>query len=402
MPSSPSADPSFNPQALLDAIAYQGVVSGYTHNFYRYPARFSPQFARGVIQAFSKPGDVVCDPFMGGATTLVEARATGRHAIGCDISSLSAFLGRIKTTPLSENDLDKVVEWVCDLPEHMNLHRPPIRATPWIKAGYQKSLPWTIRKSMEFALARLDLLPKKRQQRFARCLLLKTGQWALDCREKIPKAPEFRERLTELLTEFTEGMQEYRKAVKDNQPPDVTTAQIISLHTPACNLPKFEKELEALPKKPTLVVTSPPYPGVYVLYHRWKVRGRKETAAPFWVADCHDGQGQAHYCFGHRKQEGLKFYFEGIKTSFTGVRKVIDPKAVVVQMVAFSEPDWQIPKFLDAMTEAGFDEATPESLGLPVSERLWRSVPGRRWFALIQGSLATSQEVVLFHRPRPA
>jgi hypothetical protein len=139
---------------------------------------------------------------------------------------------------------------------------------------------------------------------------------------------------------------------------------------------------------------------VYVLYHRWKVRGRKETAAPFWVADCQDGQGQAHYCFGHRKQRGLTIYFNGIRTSFAGMRQVVDEKALVVQMVAFAEPGWQIPKYLESMSEAGFEEVMPETLGIPVEGRLWRSVPGRRWLALIQGNLATSQELVLFHRPR--
>ena len=29
-----------------------------------------------------------------------------------------------------------------------------------------------------------------------------------------------------------------------------------------------------------LVVTSPPYPGIHMLYHRWQVDGRKETDAP--------------------------------------------------------------------------------------------------------------------------
>jgi hypothetical protein len=53
------------------------------------------------------------------------------------------------------------------------------------------------------------------------------------------------------------------------------------------------------------------------------------------------------------------------------------------------------------MEQAGYEEVSPRSLGLPVDNRLWRSVPGRRWFALIQGALATSKEVVLFHRPRP-
>src|SRR6516165_11443170 len=86
---------------FLHAVHTQKPVNGLTHNYYRYPARFSPQFARGAIEAFSRPGDVVLDPFMGGATTLVEARAAGRHAIGSDINSLSVFLGRVKTTVLN-------------------------------------------------------------------------------------------------------------------------------------------------------------------------------------------------------------------------------------------------------------------------------------------------------------
>ena len=99
--------------------------------------------------------------------------------------------------------------------------------------------------------------------------------------------------------------------------------------------------------------------------------------------------------------EGLITYFNCIRDSFAGVRRVSDPRALVVQMVAFSEPDWQIPRYLESMEGAGFDEVLPAALGLPVSDRLWRSVPGRRWFALIQGSLATAKEIVLFHRPKP-
>jgi hypothetical protein len=388
-----------NAQALLDAINYQGYVSGFTHNFYRYPARFSPRFARGAIEAFSRPGEVICDPFMGGATTLVEARALGRHAIGSDVSTLSLFLSRVKTTPLSEEDITKVVDWVWHLPEHLNLHLPPVRAIEWQQAGYQRHVPWPIRKSIELALAHIGELPRRRQQRFARCILLRIGQWALDCRERIPTAAEFRFELIDCLDSFTEGMREFRQAVRDHPAPG-RSSMTLSIHCPAAELPAHAGAFDSLPKRPSLVVTSPPYPGVYVLYHRWKVRGRKESSAPFWVADCEDGQGQAHYCFGHRKQQGLTTYFSGIRDSFAGVRRVIDPRALVVQMVAFSEPDWQIPRYLQSMEESGFNEVSPESLGLPVSDRLWRSVPSRRWFALIQGSLATSKEVVLFHRPK--
>jgi hypothetical protein len=384
---------------FLDGVRNQDPVGGFTHNFYRYPARFSPLFAKAAIEAFTRPGDVVLDPFMGGATTLVECRALGRHAAGNDVSTLSVFLARVKATPLAEGDLRRVVEWAWELPEHLNLHLPAVRAIEWQRMGYQRSLPWPIRKTIELALARLGGLSSRREQRFARCLLLKAGQWALDCRSRIPTGEEFRAELIEFLESFADGMRDFRRTVADHSPPGQSHAMSVPIHCLASELPCAEN-LKTLPKRPTLVVTSPPYPGVYVLYHRWKVRGRKETAAPFWVADCQDGQGQAHYCFGHRKQRGLTSYFNGIRTSFAGVRQVVDANALVVQMVAFSEPDWQIPKFLESMSEAGFDEVMPEALGIPVEGRLWRTVPGRRWFALIQGKLETSQELVLFHRPR--
>jgi len=77
-------------------------VSGLTHNFYKYPARFSPEFARAAIEAFTQPGDLVLDPYVGGGTTLVEARAMGRHSLGTDISQLAEFVSKAKTSILEK------------------------------------------------------------------------------------------------------------------------------------------------------------------------------------------------------------------------------------------------------------------------------------------------------------
>jgi hypothetical protein len=184
---------------FVAAVGDQEPVDGFTHKYYRYPARFSPLFARAAIEAFSQPGDVVLDPFMGGATTLVEARALGRHAVGSDISSLSAFLARVKTTPLDEDQLARVVAWAEELPPSLNLRLPPVRAFAWQQAGYQRSLPWPIRKTLEFVLARLHKLPSYFEQHFARCLLLRVGKWALDCRQRVPTAAVFRWQLFEYL-----------------------------------------------------------------------------------------------------------------------------------------------------------------------------------------------------------
>src|SRR5215469_303761 len=83
---------------LFEGIYSQDPVIGLTHNFYRYPARFSPLFTRAVIDAFTTKSDVVFDPFMGGGTTLVEATAMGRSGIGTDLNSLAVFLAQVKTT----------------------------------------------------------------------------------------------------------------------------------------------------------------------------------------------------------------------------------------------------------------------------------------------------------------
>jgi hypothetical protein len=40
-----------------------------------------------LITAFSKPGQIVCDPFLGGGTTGLAALEQGRHFVGCDLNA---------------------------------------------------------------------------------------------------------------------------------------------------------------------------------------------------------------------------------------------------------------------------------------------------------------------------
>ena len=101
-------------RALRSAAIDSSPVTGATHGFYRYPARFSPNFAAAAIESFSAAGDVVLDPFMGGATTVVESMRLGRQAIGSDINALSLFIARVKTTPLSRPQVRFAREFADD------------------------------------------------------------------------------------------------------------------------------------------------------------------------------------------------------------------------------------------------------------------------------------------------
>src|SRR5262249_52957304 len=89
-------------------------VKGQTHNFYRYPARFSPQFAAAAIEHFSSPGDLVLDPYMGGGTTIVEGFAAGRHVVGNDLNSLASFICKVKTTGLTPSEADAINLWASE------------------------------------------------------------------------------------------------------------------------------------------------------------------------------------------------------------------------------------------------------------------------------------------------
>ncbi len=100
------------PDSLVEAVSTREKVTGAPHDFYRYPARFSPIFAREAIRTFTHPGDFVLDPFCGGGTTLVEALSLGRRAAGMDISSLAAFLARTKTTQISVHDKREIAAWL--------------------------------------------------------------------------------------------------------------------------------------------------------------------------------------------------------------------------------------------------------------------------------------------------
>jgi DNA modification methylase len=392
-------------QSLIDAARTAKPVAGYTHDFYRYPARFSPLFARACIQAFTDPGDLILDPFMGGGTTLVEARALGRVTVGCDISSLAAFVSNVKTRTWSASDVRALSTWAEGLPARITLNKQVRRPTDWIEDGYQRNLQyqdvWPIRKSIELAIADIESkINPGNLQDFARCAVLRTAQWALDGRLEIPTPAKFRHALTQGVERMLGGAAEFSRVVTtaDRQYVGKRKAprKNVCLQQSAISIDNFiDRQGYDAPK---LILTSPPYPGVHVLYHRWQVLGGRETPAPFWIADKLDGSGESYYTFGHRQRANLTTYFETATDAFRSLAKVADNNTIVVQMLAFSEPEWQLPRYLDAMETAGFEECRLNLISDAIDGRLWRAVPNRKWHAAQKGQTHSSREVILFHR----
>lgn len=380
---------------LVLAAKDKSRIDGLTHKFYRYPARFSPILVRAAIEAFTEQGDTVLDPFMGGGTTLVEALATGRRGVGADISALAAFVSGVKTTLYDDSEFEQLTFWVENIASKINIRDAANSTKHYEEAGYYRQLDnagtWRIRKAIDQALSSAVLLNSETLEAFARCVILRTAQWALDGRKQLPKLDQFRLALTKYGRNMLVGAQQLRVAA------NAFGLSATSIHCLNRSIEGLEVEESLHNKfKPRLVITSPPYPGVHVLYHRWQVNGRKETPAPFWIANKLDGDGSAYYTMGGRHTHKLNTYFEKLAKALRSVVAVCDEKTTIVQVVAFSEPAWQLPRYLAVADDVGLvEELLP---GLDGDGRLWRGVPNRKWHAEQAGATAGSQEVVLFHR----
>jgi hypothetical protein len=134
------------------------------------------------------------------------------------------------------------------------------------------------------------------------------------------------------------------------------------------------------------------------MYHRWQIAGRKETPAPFWLANQRDGAGASFYGLGPRAEKHLTTYFRRLRSSFSSLASVLSKGTIVAQLVAFPKPDWQLAEYLLAMREAGFTELEPRcSKSNLRNGRLWRDVPGRKWYANRRGNFGAGSEVLLLH-----
>ena len=389
------------PKTLVSAVSNRDKVTGAPHDFYRYPARFSPIFAREAIKTFTMPGDFVLDPFCGGGTTLVEALSLGRRAAGMDVSSLATFLARTKTTPISVHDKREIAAWLSALEkENPRKNLDSYEVVDAETYYYLRNLPDEARAFFFWVFERLANLPKPQQKKFVRLVLLGTGQWGLDCKNIIPQATEFK---TEFCQRLRDAMGEFF---------DYTSGVATANKIPRCQLSSMRRVIHRssercgedgripeswLPAK--LVLTSPPYPGVHVVYHRWQIFGRKETPAPFLLADQKDGAGESHYLLGPRDEDELVTYYARLKSVFSSVRTLLDENSIVVQLVAFSDPVWQLKTYLETMKEAGFIEAEADCVtSAKVNGRIWREVPGRKWYANKRGEIPASKEVMLLHK----
>ncbi len=323
--------------------------------------------------------------------------ALGRNALGIDISSLSAFVCEAKTLILTDSEIASFERWRSRLPTIINMRAPGRRFDSYAEAGYYRNLEsrefWRLRKAIEQALASVGRLRLTGSEKLARCTVLRTAQWALDARKKRPSIPEFRDKLCSLAEEMIKSAKTFRERCERSSPHQELSAVVLHRETAGADT---DAKVRDLPQ-PKLILTSPPYPGIHVLYHRWQVDGRKETPAPFWIAGKLDGAGASYYTMGDRKSTGLHPYFEQLEACFSSLAAMAGPNTFIVQMVAFSDPKKQLPRYLQILRTCGLVEYRPWNVA-NTDGRLWRQVPNRRWHTHNSHHAPGAHEVVLMHR----
>ncbi len=152
------------------------------HGYHRYPAKFIPQLVSRLIERYSLPGELVGDPFLGSATTGIEALRLGRRFWGSDISQVALLISRAKCTPLEPRRLSEAWQGLDSMLEDIPRpgRRPLSRAELDVIASidiaratdeerFHYWFPVLYRTSLAAILQRILLLPDEAVRTFFLC-----------------------------------------------------------------------------------------------------------------------------------------------------------------------------------------------------------------------------------------
>ncbi|HEY2404361.1 MAG TPA: DNA methyltransferase [Polyangiaceae bacterium] len=107
----------------LEVDADEAATMAHVHGFHSYPARLHPQTASRLIRGFSKADATLLDPFCGSGTVLVEARLLGRKAYGVDANPLAIELALLKCHGISSDSANALQDAAKAVAAHADERR---------------------------------------------------------------------------------------------------------------------------------------------------------------------------------------------------------------------------------------------------------------------------------------
>lgn len=243
--------------------------SAYTHGIHPYPAKFIPELPREIIQECTKERNVVLDPFCGSGTTLLEACVAGRKSIGIDSNPIATLISSAKTTALTNDELEKVLDIIKQL-EGFPISKVNVGWIPneknlehWFQSCVIVELSWLRQFIMENSLGSLKTF-----------LLCAFSSIIVNVSNQ-------------------ESNTRYAAIEKNLKPGDVIASFVKKLRTEYKKIAQVSELKTVIKNKPTIihgstgeisndiiadnsvdiVITSPPYANSYdyYLYHKWRM-----------------------------------------------------------------------------------------------------------------------------------
>jgi hypothetical protein len=255
----------------LDVPSDDESTRAHVHGFHSYAARLHPLTAARLVDKLSAPRGTVLDAFMGSGTVLVEARLLCRHGVGTDLNPLSFELAHLKTRGTSERERRELLEAAIRVAEYADDRRiakagPTVRygredmelfdvhmllELDGIRHGISLEPPGFVRESLKLVLSSILVKVSKRPGDTTERLAPRRLATGFAIKLFANKAVELSGRLAEYDQLLPRGAPECDLAIDDaRRLGTVKTASV------------------------DLVVSSPPYPGVYDYAHHHAARLR--------------------------------------------------------------------------------------------------------------------------------
>ncbi|HEY3496698.1 MAG TPA: DNA methyltransferase, partial [Polyangiaceae bacterium] len=296
-----------------------------------YPARLHPDTARRLVEALSRPGEIVLDSFCGSGTVLVEARLAGRRALGVDVNPLAVELSWLKTNGPGAPWSARLVEAAQFAAEHADDRR-------LAKAGATHRYgPEDVALFAPHVLLELDGLREGirhvEHEALERALLLVLSA-VLTKVSKTSSDTNRHETKKRVASGFTLGFfvkkaEELARRLGEARellPARAPEARVI--HGDARDLHDVKSSSVAL------VVSSPPYPGVYdyVVHHRDRLRWiglESERFEQYEIGARRHARGAS---FGH----ALSRFRSELGAALAEMGRVLVPRGAAVLVIADS------------------------------------------------------------------
>ena len=304
----------------------QGLRTKHVHRLHPYLGKFVPQLVEIFLRKYRPK--VVCDPFCGSGTTLVEALALGIHSVGCDISQFNCLLTRVKTERYDLDLLEHEVRDICvraigDGQSALFEGRAVYDGNDYLAAWYAPA-------ALEALLRYRQLITNYHYQDVLKVILSRAARSArltthfdLD----FPKTPQTGDyycykhsRTCHPTTEAVQFIRRYSHdtirrirefdAVRSNAPVKAIHGDARNVEFPQCDL----------------VLTSPPYAGL-IDYHE-QHRYAFELLGLDWQAEAEIGAAT-------NGNSGIakRAYVDGIVATFENVKRALAPKGRIVVVV---------------------------------------------------------------------